>query len=292
MLFGALAFGGLQLQVTAGVPEHMQFSFKKEGIIQMKHKRKLRLNVKGGALEHGDPIVLWNAQESSHVQFEEKDGSIKLMNNPTMCLNIEGGLVAGSNLVTWPCRQSHEKSLNEDFKFGRGKMKGRIHPRSDSSLCLNVKGGAIEEGAEVVLWHCEEGHDHEKFIMVGNRITVMDHPELHFNVAGGDLSTPGVKIVLYKRHASANEVFKMSEGRIHLQQRTDLCLNAEGGLSAGHRIVVWPCSPEPEENELFYFDEKTGAIHSSKEPELAFNAAGGGMILGDEIVLWSTKEEL
>lgn len=285
-----LVLGGLHMHAAAAVPAHMQFIFDTSGVIQMKNNKDLRLNVKGGDLKHGDPIVLWTEQEENHEQFTEENGFIKLKTNPGMCLNIEGGLSVGHNLVTWPCGESTSAHPNEQFQFAKG---GRIHPKSDSNLCLNVKAADFQPGAEIVLWKCEgSGHAHELFKQDGSRIHVLNHPELHFNVAGGDISTPGAKVVLYNDHPSTHEVFEIFEGRIHLKQHTELCLNAEGGLSVGHRIVLWPCSPVPAENELFHLDKATGAIVSSRMPELAFNAAGGGMNLGDEIVLWNIKEEL
>lgn len=285
-----MVFGGMQLDAAAAVPDHMQFTFDKTGVIQLKHKPELRLNIKGGEFKHGDPVLLWNEQEENHEQFSFDHGLIRSKTNPTMCLNVQGGLAAGHNLVTWHCGEKSKAEPHELFKFEKS---GRIHPKSDHNLCLNVKAGDFSPGAEVVLWQCEgSGHAHELFKQDGDRITVASHPDLHFNVAGGDLSVPGAKVVLYNKQPSAHEVFEIFEGRIHLKQHTELCLNAEGGLGAGHRVVLWPCSPVPAENELFQFDKKSGAIKATKAPELAFNAAGGGMNLGDEIVLWNIKEEL
>lgn len=170
---------------------------------------------------------------------------------------------------------------------------GRIALKQKPDMCLNVKGGAIEHGAELILWKCGTHNEpNELFAMNhtdGGYIQVKAKPEFHFNVKG-DIK-PESTIVLWSCQAGPHEAFEFTyDSRIRLKMKHDYCLNAEGGVAPGHRIIAWPCSETPEPNELFRYDHVRKVVYSETNKELGFNAAGGGMRAGDEIVLWPLKD--
>merc|ERR1712187_587406 len=128
-------------------------------------------------------------------------------------------------------------------------------------------------------------------------IKVVANPELHFNIAGGLTEKPeGLPIVLYSYRPGPHESFEFNTmGQLLVRPSTNLrgaasmCLNAEGGLLKGNKIILWPCSPEPTPNERWRYDESLHAVVSLENPELGFNVAGGALTGGTQVLVWSLE---
>lgn len=288
MKIASLILGALFGSCT-GIPKHSFFQYEEEtGLIRLQEKQELRLNVKGGAIEEpGAPVILWPCAPLNHELFKFEDNLIKLKVNQELCLNAQGGAVAGNNVTLWPCEHGGTRVPHEEFEL---RSDGRIAMKTEPNMCLNVKGGAIEHGAEIITYYCGSGEAaNELFIVEGDMIRVKGKPEFHFNIQG-ELQA-GSKVVLWSCQAGPHEAFEFTDdSRIRLKMKSDLCLNSEQGVAAGHRIIAWPCSPKAEPNELFIY--KGNTIYSATNTDLGFNAAGGGMSAGDEIVLWPFNDEL
>jgi len=287
----------------AQVPPHMRFALQ-EGEVRSLERPELRLNARGGAMQPGDPLVLWPCSPHDHELFvpPTEEGLIRLAAVPAapggtggsagsgggLCLQAEGGPTAGSRIIVWPCMQESRVMPHEAFEFHRGTMRLKRFP----DLCVNIKGGFSGRGGEAILWHCgDEPGPNEQFIFDNGRIALLSDSEFHLNVAGGNL-THGSPVVVWSCQAGHHEVFEFSDdGRLRSATHQGLCVNAEGGLGAGRRLVLWPCAEAPEANELFEQDSTREFIFASKNPNLAFNAAGGGLQSGDEVVLWPLVEK-
>eukprot|EP00931_Biecheleriopsis_adriatica_P050605 TRINITY_DN29313_c0_g1_i1.p1 TRINITY_DN29313_c0_g1~~TRINITY_DN29313_c0_g1_i1.p1 ORF type:complete len:322 (+),score=59.00 TRINITY_DN29313_c0_g1_i1:74-967(+) len=274
----------------AAAPEHMQWQVSKDGLVQLRSRPEMRLNVKGGGdIEAGQEVVIWHCQAHAHEQFEFVGTQIKLKSNPQLCLNAERGAQESHPIVTWSCSPPNELGDNEQFVM---KPNGKIQVKDHPELCLNVKAGLMQPGAEIILWRCSDGDANDLFKVNEYEISVLKHPHLHFNVAGADISQPNQRLVLWTCDGGNHEVFDFAkDGRIHLKAFPTLCLNAAGGLGVGHKIVVWPCQDTPAKNELFTFDEESGVIFATKSPDLGFNAAGGALQGGDSLVLWPLDDK-
>lgn len=285
----ALVILGNLVGMSAGLPKHSLFVYEQgEGLIRLHDKPDLRLNVKGGApVENGSPLILWPCGPLNHELFKFEKGLFKLMVDESLCLNVAGGANAGSGLSLWPCEQGGSRVDHEEFEM---KSDGRIVLKQNPTMCLNIKEGNIGHGGEVVLWPCaDQPSENELFSVEEGYIKVKSKPDFHFNVQG-ELKAEA-KVVLWSCQAGAHEAFDLTaDGRIKLRMRPEMCLNAEGGVGAGQKIIAWPCSEHPEENELFEYDFNKKTLYSKKNPDLGFNAAGGAMQAGDEIVLWSLKD--
>jgi len=124
-------------------------------------------------------------------------------------------------------------------------------------------------------------------------IQLKANPEFHFNVAGGILDNTS-HLNLYSCQAHGHEIFELVDERVRLKYKPSLCLNAEAGLGAGHRVLVWPCEDEPQENERFAYDPDRNVIYAVAQPDLVFNVKHANTAAGTEIVLWhiGDKEEL
>jgi len=275
----------------------MRFALQ-EGEVRALSKPELHLNAKGGNMQPGDPLVLWHCSPHKHELFQPpgEDGLIRLSAVQTegdgtggLCLQSEGGPLAGNRIIIWPCAQGGEMAPHESFEFRRDST---LRLRQFPELCVNIKGGFFGHGGEAILWHCSnEPGPNEQFVFNDGRIVLVNNTNFHLNVAGGNL-TAGSPVVIWSCQADHHEIFEFTDdGRLRSATNKDLCVNAEGGLGAGRRLVLWPCSATPEDNELFEQDSARGIIFATKNPNLAFNAAGGGLQSGDAVLLWPLEEK-
>mmetsp|Transcript_89626 Transcript_89626/g.256795 ORF Transcript_89626/g.256795 Transcript_89626/m.256795 type:complete len:315 (-) Transcript_89626:56-1000(-) len=282
------------------VPAHMKFALV-DGELRALARPELRLNAKGGNISVGVPLILWPCSAHNHELFDpvSPEGLIRLTVVPRepggsggLCLNAEGGARSGANIVTWPCAQTGELVQHEQFVYDE--VTGLLRYKHDRELCMNVKGGATALGAELILWPCgEEPGPNEQFYFEDGMIVLRLNRTLHLNVEGGNLQDPGKKVLIWNCHAGAHESFAFGrDGRLRLSGQEALCVNAEGGLGPGQRLVLFPCQEAPAENELFHQDDELGVILATAQTNLAFNAAGGGLRPGDEVMLWPLNEKL
>merc|ERR1711971_697996 len=84
----------------------------------------------------------------------------------------------------------------------------------------------------------------------------------------------------------------MVDNAIKLRSNSLLCLNAEGGASAGAKIITWPCAHRgsPETHEEWQMDSD-GRIRLRDRPEMCINVKGATIDLGSELVLWPCGED-
>merc|ERR1712217_309627 len=151
----------------------------------------------------------------------------------------------------------------------------------------------IQLGAELVLWPCgaEPNHKHDVFVYKDGLIQLKSDPDYHFNAQGGDV-TSSVPVVLWRCEPSKHEVFEFTypDNRMRLKHKSEMCVNAEGGLAQGSRLIVWPCAPEVDVNERFIYDETNQVISPQAIRTLAYNVKGGNVQNGGEVILWTTDE--
>jgi hypothetical protein len=273
------------LQQSNAISSHFQFNKEESGVISLKANAELRLNVQGGDPKPGDPLVLWPCHPQAHEVFKFEDGLVKLQNNQNMCLNAAGGLNAGTKIVTWPCAQAGDAVAHEQFKFENGRIS-----TPDGKMCFNVKEGNFNLGTNIILWPCSDNLTaytaNEQFRYQKGRILLAENDKFHLNVAGGDLSNSS-QVVLWTCQPSKHEIFFFdTDDRIKLRSRPDLCLHAQEGLFSKSPIIVWPCSEEPQENELFRYHETQYFIYAKKKPEFAFNVEEANLFAGGRIILY------
>ena len=106
----------------AGMPRHSKFRVTESGVIELVENPTLRLNVQGGDVKPGDPLVLWPCSAQRHEVFEIADGMIRLGAHRAMCLNAHGGVQPGTNIVTWPCAQSGQPEDRSYTSKGIGRQ--------------------------------------------------------------------------------------------------------------------------------------------------------------------------
>jgi len=282
---------------VAGLPKHSKFQVAQGGVLESVERPDLRINVMGGQLNPGDPLVLWPCSAQGHESFELSDGLIRLGGNRAMCLNAGGGVNAGTPIMTWPCAQHGRPEAHEEFTMGPD---GRIRLLKHPDMCINIKGGHAARGSELVLWPCGGGIPGDGSVQDGamdefefkdQMIKVKGKPDFHFNVRGGVLSNSS-QVVLWDCQPAPHEMFEFTfpDRRLKSKAKPDMCVNAKGGVQMGSQLIVWPCAPEPEPNELFMYNERTQTIQVKGLATLTFNVKGANYAPGGEIILWTTDE--
>eukprot|EP00927_Polykrikos_kofoidii_P019361 TRINITY_DN1903_c0_g1_i6.p1 TRINITY_DN1903_c0_g1~~TRINITY_DN1903_c0_g1_i6.p1 ORF type:complete len:311 (-),score=47.06 TRINITY_DN1903_c0_g1_i6:231-1124(-) len=271
--------------LAAAVPQHSKFLLD-GGVVKLLQDASLRFNVKGG-IETGNPIILYPCTPHSHELFNISYGPVRLLHAQHMCLNAEAGAGTGTRIVTFPCpTPGSEVHGHEEFVFADN---GQIHLSEHPDKCLNVAEGRLEVGAKLILFPCHtdvKGGVNDVFEFDGGSIKLKSKPSLHLNVEGGNLSTSS-PVVLWNCQAHSHEMFEFTETQqLRLTQSKDMCVNAEGGLSAGNRLIIYPCTKgTPNPNERFAYDTKRNVIFAVDAPHLVFNVKGAMMHAGGEIVL-------
>lgn len=273
-------------------PTHARFVWEPppDGFIELEANRTLRIAVTSQESKHTVSLELGKAYP--HEKFVFQDGAIYLAANPMLCLGAEAKTIErGARIVVQGCERSGRGAApHQGFALGAD---GRIKAGA-TELCMNVKGGKMNPGTEIVLWHCKdpESVKNELFVHAGGMIQVRFRPDLHFNVQAGATKSPGAGIVLWKSEATGQDSFEFLEsGQLRLKHKQEICLNAERGAEAGHAIIGWPCSKEsPTPNELFGYDIVRAVFYARQDPNLVLNVKGGDMVPGASIVLWPAKE--
>lgn len=272
------------LDRLAELSAHMTFDSTETGLLVSRANNALRINVRNALTQSGSDLVLWQCESKSHELFQLSGTQIQLVANPQLCLNAERGLVEGHRLITYPC--GADNGASEEFFYDNGLLKALRAPE----LCIDVKGGEMKSGAELQLWTCH-GNENEMFHLDGTKIFLKKYPHLNFNVAGGDVAGHGSPVILWSCEGADHELFEFTfDGRLRMKTFPDLCLNAEGGVRSGNKIILFPCHSEPQDTELFTYDRSSGLIIATMDPNLGLNAAGGQAQAGDEIVLWPLSE--
>jgi len=288
----AVVFAIGLVQFAGAVVKHSQFKYQKEsGTIELVADPSLRLNVAGGELKQGDPLVLFPCVPQAHELFTLEDGVIKLQHSQSLCLNA-AGTNDGAKIVIWHCGQPGDRVVHPEFVLGKD---GRIRLRQRPKMCINAGSGRLTMGTHLMLFPCatDTAHPNEVFVFKDGLIQLKFQPTLHFNIMGVEMALSS-EVVLWSCQASSHEIFEFREGRLHMKNQPDMCITAEGGVVNGHRLVAWPCSTDvPASNELFSYDAERQVIYSGDDPNMGFNVKGGVMSAGGQIILWPlAKDEL
>lgn len=182
--------------------------------------------------------------------------------------------------------------ISDDFKF-TPQDNGAIVLASNTTLRLAAKSGHVSPWDPIVFTPCvPRSRDFFKF--EGGYIHAEKHPGVCLNAAGG--LNAGTKIISYPCSLDGvvvdHEKFQMlSDGRI-ASMDGKMCFNVnEGHVAVGSEIVLWPCSSEPQPNEVFQFD--SGRIVLKADPSFHLRVLLHGkhsVTETDDVVLWKTCE--
>merc|ERR1711990_1163073 len=129
---------------------------------------RLCINAWTGALEAGTELKLYTCSGAANEVFVYgQDGTIRVAADPTLCLNVCGGINvgdngAGSSIEGFGCASSNgnwetvilytcSAALNEQWSMEND---GPIRSRASPDLCLNADTGAMAVGDAIIVFPC------------------------------------------------------------------------------------------------------------------------------------------
>lgn len=108
-------------------------------------------------------------------------------------------------------------------------------------------------------------------------------------VVKGDSMAQGNPLILDECVPRTHELFKLKGEVLRATANGDHCLDVEGGVEAGNKIIAFPCPKDKKTlHEEFEFDE-LGRIRLARNNDFCVNARGG-IGLGAELILWHCGE--
>merc|ERR1712130_207633 len=100
------------------VAEHSMFHVL-DGIIELFADQRYRFSIRGN-VQAGSNITLGDCAVNAHQKLRlMKNGQIKVIDNPTMCLNAKSGAGPGAEIVTYQCGADGATTENEEFVHGK-----------------------------------------------------------------------------------------------------------------------------------------------------------------------------
>lgn len=119
--------------------------------------KKYCLNLRRAQATDGNYISTWTCYDLDNMRFSfGQDQRVRTWVNPNKCFSPLNGAVVNDSPI-----KIQECDLN-DIAQGFEKSGQQIKPTIDSSLCLDIDGGAMKDDSEIQLWHCH-GHSNQKW---------------------------------------------------------------------------------------------------------------------------------
>eukprot|EP00927_Polykrikos_kofoidii_P079827 TRINITY_DN76662_c0_g1_i1.p1 TRINITY_DN76662_c0_g1~~TRINITY_DN76662_c0_g1_i1.p1 ORF type:complete len:369 (+),score=54.82 TRINITY_DN76662_c0_g1_i1:54-1109(+) len=319
-----LFFEGLAVCTAQDVPQRYSRFRLEANTLALVDAPHLRLGVAGRVAVAGDgevvgqPLALSHCVPGANEAIRFSGGMFHLEHAPEMCLQpadtadtcsvgaggTGGGggcpLEEGATIVMRSCATNIDGMTDAKLFFLASD--GRIVLKRRPGLCVRVDG-RIEQGASLTLRRCEnslyKNNPGEMFEIVRGFVRLKAHPNLHWNVVGGDLSSPS-SVVLWWCQPRHHDQFEFTKDRrLRLTEHKHLCVEVDGGIATGRRLVVRPCAQGlPAPRELFAYDEMQQEVFSVHFPNLAFSvqatqeALPAGAASGLEAVLWGSPATL
>eukprot|EP01103_Thecamoeba_quadrilineata_P016566 TRINITY_DN5568_c0_g1_i1.p2 TRINITY_DN5568_c0_g1~~TRINITY_DN5568_c0_g1_i1.p2 ORF type:complete len:141 (+),score=25.41 TRINITY_DN5568_c0_g1_i1:28-450(+) len=113
------------------------------------HETGFVLDVEGGSLRAGTPVVLWHKKVGSGGGNQRwvltPDNFIHVEHYPDLVLDIENAGGRGSRVILW--NRKHHDNANQKWH-----VEGDNIISHSNGLFLDVSGGSHKEGAHLIIW--------------------------------------------------------------------------------------------------------------------------------------------
>jgi len=268
--------------------------------------KTLGLNVECGELSASDSIMSGKAVQQHPHQWMKRVVQI--------VATIGCGATVGMVMHTSRSLSSgelHARNVLEVLEFAHSdEVIGAIRW---NTFCFDVQDGKAENGANLQIWGCEQGgqHDNRRFIHgVNGTVRWAAHPDLCLDVAGGERKN-GANIQLWECGAdgeSPNQQFILpapgSGGRIRWVSNPSKCFDIAGGRKQnGNNVETWDCDEAKENpNQHFKISDgiasevasstqegavTTGSIHWNN---FCFDVQDGNADNGANLQIWECEQ--
>jgi hypothetical protein len=161
------------------------------------------------------------------------------------------------------------------------------------NLVLDVKGGNLKPGGEVIAWPPNNGPNQKweliPTIAAGKEnkvrgpfvIQIASNPNLVLDISGASTADGGLGII-WNPNGGTNQKFTFEKNGI-FSVHSKKALDAQGGLKQGARIIQW--TPNGQANQQWVYDKSTQTIKSTTQ-NLVFDVKGGNLKPGGEVIAW------
>lgn len=116
-----------------------------------KQEGGLCVDITGGQIREGTPIMLWTCHSQAPQRFGTRGGQVFVAANPDLC--VDGG--DRQQLVLVDCRRSRTQ-WRYDARSGQ--------VRSNGGLCWDINNAVYEPRAQVIAYQCHNGAN-QRFVL-------------------------------------------------------------------------------------------------------------------------------
>jgi len=164
------------------------------------------LDLYGGSTTNGNKVQLWRCNGLANQKWIFDDYRIRPINDPNKCVDGGAGLQGGFGLIIWDCNGAKQQI----FGYDSSNMRTIYLTQSgaaDASLCLDVAGGTMSEGAVIQTWSCNQCWN-QQWKVIG--------PQSHSMQASAPTYEDGIAVRRFQNFTRAP-----SDGTGFLAQKTD-----------------------------------------------------------------------
>jgi hypothetical protein len=213
----------------------------------------------------GNRRVILNTCNGSSTQQWTKSFNSQIVNTGTgLCLNAEGAYTAnGTNLIAFPCSATAQPNEKWYFTPSAPVMHDQLIKNIGSGRCVNVPRSNSTDGTGLILWDCV-GVSNDQWAVripapiVGLAGKCLDVDTFHRTAANN------ARAVLNTCSGSWNQDWSLNaQDQLVNRGMPGMCLNIEGGgTDNGTPIIVYPCQPTAQHNEVWFNQPNSYPFHS------------------------------
>lgn len=210
------------------------------------------------------------------------------MMDPYKCVDIPG-LEGGQVLQIWDCNGHPNQNWGYDYD---SMSIYASDSASDASLCLDIPGGAVEQGAKVWTWACDHTL-HQQQWWVPPRFggwSIQSGLEAFtacFDLAG-QIANNGSPIQMYECNGFESQQWFFDAGSwtIRYAVLPSKCVDVPGGdFRAGNKLWLWDCNGAG--SQQFGYDADMRTIYAAaSDASMCIDVPGGDASNNVQLWLW------
>jgi hypothetical protein len=134
------------------------------------------MDLEGGKTENGTPIQLWKCNGHGNQKWFFDNWKIKYAGDPSKCIDAGSQMNSGNGLMLWDCNGLSQQNFGYDgyavylSQSFAGVEDGTELGAPFASLCMDLGGGEMKDGAVMQAWSCNRCWN-QQFSIVGPTAT-------------------------------------------------------------------------------------------------------------------------
>lgn len=229
-----------------------------------------------------DPATIWSCHNGDNQGwYYDMQGLIRNMEDPSLCLGVQGGLVSTARRVrVYTCDGVGDQIwvLTDEGEFRNG---------SNDNYCLDVYKAINTNGNYLQTWGCN-GTPAQKW-----RVTELPWAPVFSGVAddrcldvAGASSGSGENVISWSCHEGNNQKWILTgDGEVRAGVAANRCLDVQGGeFTNGTNVWSYKCNGTEAQQ---WVATPKGELRSLHHPEFCLDIASGDQNIGVNVQLWS-----